>query len=256
MRKSFLLLCLVLMLTFSSTLTAWACWMAPEPFEIVSEDGSRVFVFIPIPDAYGFDITHAALYEIAGDERRLIYTVQDLSSFAYESNFHFSADMMHFARVFPPHGMNAFEVFSYGERTRVVMRSDFIDDYATYEVLTSVGPMYAVTWRAVTWRIEESPQGAAIKINTDEDSAILFDLATATFAWEDVLPAQYKPLPGVYAYFISGTQNSPVAIDVTPPDVSSNPISHAQNPPILIFAIASGVLALIAGGVFLLKRQK
>ena len=70
-----------------------------------------------------------------------------MASFAYESNFYFSDDMMHFARIFPPYGMSAFEVFSGGIRTRVVTRDDFIDDYASIESDSSIGPSYTVTWK-------------------------------------------------------------------------------------------------------------
>ena len=120
--------------------------------------------------------------------------VEDLSSFAYESNFHFSTDMMHFARIFPPFGMYAFEVFSYGVRTRVVLRSDFIEDYASIESISSIGPFYTVTWRIE----EDTVQNATITINTDEDSAIFFDLATARFHSEDVLPINYEAPSMVY----------------------------------------------------------
>jgi len=49
--------------------------------------------------------------------------------------------------------MPVFEVFSYGVRTRVVMRSDFIEDYASYDVLLSTGPMYTVNWQAENGRL-------------------------------------------------------------------------------------------------------
>ena len=97
--------------------------------------------------------------------------------------------MMHFARVFPPYGMPAFEVYSYGIRTRVVMRNDFIEDYGNIESLTSIGPFYTVRWR-----IEENlTQNTIITINTNEDSAVLFDLAAARFHFENILSV--PPMP-------------------------------------------------------------
>ena len=162
---------------------------------------------------------------------------------------HFLADMMHFARTFPGYGMPAFEVFSYGVRTRVVMRSDFIEDYASIEAETSVGPFYTVTWRIEDY----PPENTTIVINTDEDSAILFDLATATFDWEDVLPIHYETLPEVSPAPIYLAQNSPATAN----EISHGPVSQAQNPPILILAVAGAVVAFIAAGVYLLiKRRK
>ena len=162
-------------------LNVQACWASSEPFEIFSDDGSYVFVFIP--EEYSIGKAHAALYEIVNDERRLVYMVEGLSSFAFESNFYFSNDMMHFARRFPPSGMNAFEVFSYGVRTRVVLRSDFIRNYAGYGLLTSIGPDYTIGWRID----EHATQDTTITINTDE-GIIYFDLATATFDYGSFVP--------------------------------------------------------------------
>ncbi|MCL2004410.1 MAG: hypothetical protein FWG72_10505 [Oscillospiraceae bacterium] len=173
LRKPGLCVCFALAMAFLCVLPAAACWTTPEPFEIMSGDGTKVFTFIPAEDAASG--AQAAVYEIVANERRLVYTVEDLASFAYESNFFFSADMMHFARVFPPYGMSAFEVFSNGIRTKVVMRDDFIENYASVKAESSIGPLYAVTWR-----IGEA-QDAVIQINTDEHDALRFDLAAAEF---------------------------------------------------------------------------
>jgi len=247
MRKAFLFLCLALVFIFSNPLPVSACWMAPEPFEIVSDDGSKVFVFIP--DEYGSDIARAAVYEIINNERQLVYSVEGLSSFAYESNFHFSADMMHFARRFPPPGMSAFEVFSYGARTRVVMRSDFIEDYAVEKGFTSIGPEYTVSWRIE----EHSYQDAIITINTDEASAILFDLATARFSWEYIhyeTPTEISPVP------IYQTPHSPASIIETNVENSNAPAIQAQNSPILIFVVVGTVIVFITASAHLLNKRR
>jgi len=165
------------MFAFSGALIASACWDAPESFEIFSEDKGRVFVFIP--DKYGmYNNTYAAVYEIIEGRRYVIYNVEDLSSFAYKSNFHFSADMMHFARTFPP--MDAFEVFSNGVRTRVVTRGDFIEDFASTVGFTSIGPSYTIRWRIE----EHSPYADTIAISTDEGNTFVFDIVAARFCFE------------------------------------------------------------------------
>jgi len=181
MRKPFLFVCLMLAFTFFNTLPVKACWMAPEPFEIISEDAGRIFVFTP--DEYGSADAYAAVYEIINNERQIVYTVEGLSSFAYEGNFHFSSDMTHFVRTFPAPGMPVFESFTNGVRTRVVMRSDFIEDYSTAEAFTSIGPSYTVNWRIE----EHSPKNGTLTISTDEGNTVIFDLATARFDSENVL---------------------------------------------------------------------
>ena len=250
MKKTFLCICLLLALTISNTLPATACWNAPQPFELFSDDASKVFVFTPAEDSMA--TANAAVYEIIGNERRLVYTVEDLSSFAYEIDFHFSTDMMHFARTFPRSGMDAFEVFSYGVRTRVVIRSDFIEDYASIRVETSVGPCYTVAWR-----IEEHlTQNATITISTDENSAVLFDLSSARFYFEDVLPVHYEAQPEVSPAPIPQVQSSPITFYETSPEALSAPIPQTQSSLTAIFAIGGAAVIFLAAGVVVWKKAK
>jgi len=172
-------------LTFLNILQVAACWAAPVPFEIFSGDGRKVFVFDPTEDGSGN--AYATVYEIINDERRLIYTVKELTSFAYEGNFYFSTDMSHFIRTFPAPGMPIFEAFTNGVKTRVVMRSDIIENYADEEEwFTSIGPSYKVNWRIE----EHSPYNDTIAINTDEGNTLFFDLTTARFNTEDEIQSE------------------------------------------------------------------
>jgi len=152
----------------------------PVEFEIFTKDKDKVFVFIPSED--GFDNAYAAVYEIINNERRIIYTVENLTSFAYEVNFYFSTDMTHFIRTFPESGMSAFEVFSNGTKTREVKRSDFIKNYSGIESETSVGPMYTITWEIE----EHSTYDESITIKTSEGNTLSFDFATAEFNSENI----------------------------------------------------------------------
>ena len=179
----FLCFCLNLILVLSNTMQIAACWEAPTPFEIFSADGSRVFVFDPTENGAGN--AFAAVYEILNNERKLFYTIDELSSFAYEGNFHFSNDMTHFVRTFPAPGIPAFEVFSNGIRTRTVLRSDFIENYSDDGAapVTSIGPTYKINWRFE----EKVLDNDIIVISTDEGNTFLFDLTTARFNTEDNL---------------------------------------------------------------------
>jgi len=227
------------MFTFSAAVPIAACWTQPEPFETISNDGNKVFVFIPVENS--FDNAYAAVYEIIDGERQLIYEVEGLSSFAYKSNFHFSTDMMHFARIFPPLGMYTFEVFYYGIRTRVVMRYDFIEDNVSVVAYSSVGPFYAVTWM-----IEEYvSDNTTIKISTDE-GIVFFDLVTAKFDSEEILPIIedispiiYEPPLEVLVVPIVQTFDAPFVAYESPAESSSG-IVYAP----LIIAIAFGIFFL------------
>jgi len=224
--------------------------MAPVAFEIISGDGNMVFVFTPAEDGLGD--AHAAVYAITNNERRPVYAAKDLSSFAYEGDFYFSDDMMHFARVFPGYGMPAFEVFSYGVRTRVVIRSDFIKDYTGIEAESSIGPFYTVTWG-----IEEySPQGTIITIHTDEDSSVIFDLATAKFIWENDSQIHNESPSEIIPPTVPQPLNSYIIIDEIPPEASSAPISQTQNPPVIFFTVTGAAAVSIAVGVLLWKRRE
>ncbi|MCL2717544.1 MAG: hypothetical protein FWE14_02025 [Lachnospiraceae bacterium] len=178
-----ILFCVFLILFFisSNLLPVTACWAAPVPFEIFSEDGSRVFVFIP--DENGMGNADAKVYEINGNERKLIYAAEGLNSFAYESNFHFSKDMTHFIRFFPAPGLPVFEAFAYGIKTREVLRSDFIEDYLSEEdYFTSIGPAYIVNWQVAGASLYDD----TIAISTDEGNTFIFELITARFTAEDL----------------------------------------------------------------------
>jgi hypothetical protein len=176
-KNSILLFCLSAALIFAWAGSALACWMEIVPFEVLSEDGTRVFVFEPGEEWLGN--ANAAVYSIDSTtqdhKRELVYTVKDLSSFAYESNFYFSSDMNHFARKFNESGAPIFEIFSKGIRTKTVKRSDIIRNHAQIKAETSIGPMYKVNWAIKHF----SPQEAIITITTDEGNTIMYDLTTS-----------------------------------------------------------------------------
>jgi len=241
---------LLMVLAFSNTLLGAACWAAPEPFEIISGDGSKVFVFTPAVNEV--DRAGAVVYEIVNNERQPIYMVEDLASFAYDNNFYFSDDMMHFARIFPEYGMSAFEVFSYGARTRVVLRSDFIDDYASIEAESSVGPFYKVTWSIE----EHSTQNATITIITNEGT-VYFDLATARFSSEKDSTIDLETTSGSTPVPVAQTRSPSVQGTDSPAGDTYTQNPQADNSPIPLFAIIGAPVTLLsAGAIIAVKRNK
>jgi len=186
MKKVITFFLLALFMAASNILVADACWSQPVPFEIYSETGERVFVFTPTEDSAGN--AHAAVYEIIDNKRHLIYAVENLTSFAYISNFYFTTDMMNFIRTFPQSGMSTFEVYSNGIKTGEVMRSDFIDKYNDIEGETSIGPIYAVTWSVD----ENALLNDKIIINTSEGKTVAFDFQDAKFISESTVDNQFN----------------------------------------------------------------
>jgi len=223
--------------------------MAPEPFETTSDDGSKVFVFTPARDGMGD--AHAAVYEIINSERQLVYTVENLSSFAYESNFHFSSDMMHFARVFPEYGMSAFEVFSYGIRTRAVMRNDFIENYASIKAETSIGPEYTVTWSIV----EHLTQNTMIAVYTNEGKTAIFNLETAEFLQENGMTVRDGSASDVSGDPISNTQTPGRTNNESSTAGSSAPVPHSRSSLIITLVVVGAAVTLGTAAVLLVKKQ-
>ena len=180
MKKVAIYFCLILILILQNALSVAASgFRVPMPFEVFSEDESRVFVFAPSVDVAARWIHYAAVYEIVDNERQLIYVVEGIGS-AFEDRLFFSDDMMHFVSVFDRviRGSEpGFEVFSNGVRTRLVTRSDFIRFYNL-----RIDPDTARTFFLFTWRIEEhSPADATITIRTGEQRTLVFDFSTAEF---------------------------------------------------------------------------
>lgn len=98
--------------------------IAPVPFEIQSNDGSRVFCFNPYPDKGS---ERAVVYDNS-DPPIVIYTVKGLIPWAYKFNFYFSEDFQNFV-FFYPVGFNiAFEFYVNGELQKIYYIEDFIKD--------------------------------------------------------------------------------------------------------------------------------
>ncbi|MCL2628184.1 MAG: hypothetical protein FWD44_05775 [Oscillospiraceae bacterium] len=213
MKKILVCALLVVALISVNAQPAQACWMAPLEFELFSKDGSRVFVFEPRSDDP--NTATAGVYDYIDGKLQLIYEVKGLASFTYASCFFFTDDMMHFINVFPQEGADAFEAFSSGIRTRVVERSEFIDNHASIEGESSIGPNYTVNWKIEGYSSAEH----AFVISTTEDKTLLFDPVTAEFVPIGYVPASLsnaKPAPVQY----TGTQ----LVDVSQPSFPLVPV--------------------------------
>jgi hypothetical protein len=117
MKKFALLVVLVCSLAFFAALSAFPAvatsLVQPTPFEKVSADGKRVFRFTPKSD-YLREMAEAAVYTNT-EPPKLVYSMENFSSFAYEHNFYFTEDMMSFAYVSRGYSENAIEFYSKGK---------------------------------------------------------------------------------------------------------------------------------------------
>ena len=95
MKKFALLIVIVCSLALLSFPASADSFMAPVPFETTYPNGDKVFRFDP-KDNDG--PAEAAVYTTT-EPRELVYSVENLSSFAYYRDFYFSPDMMSFAYI-------------------------------------------------------------------------------------------------------------------------------------------------------------
>jgi len=221
MKKSIIFL-LLMITAIAGSVTAVACWASPEPFEIISKDGNKVFIFEPVEETF-LSNANAAVYEIVNNERQLIYTINGLNSFSYENSFYFSDDMMHFIRIFPESGSDAFEVFSNGIKTSVIKRRDFIFDHSSIRAETSIGPDYTVRWNVEEGSLNDN----IISISTSEEKTLLFDIAAAEFIYE------------------TGNRL---------PEAGSNPVSETRS--LVIEIIVGSILILAVACIFIFIKFK
>jgi len=171
MKKCIFAMLLIIGTIIVATLPIAACWAAPWDFEVISEDGTRVFVF----DA---EAGTSRVY-FNTPSRQLDYAIASMTHL-YPSVVHFSCDMQFilYRKVRPTASIDeyltiAFVVYAQGIPIRTVMRSEFIenhDEIVCYSM--STGP-----WPLIGWRIIDMSNDI-VTIETDEDRTYTFDFAS------------------------------------------------------------------------------
>ena len=137
--KKILVITLFLAVLFSQA--AFACWSPPQPFEIYSEDGSRVFWFI-FYDEQG--LLESGVYDTATGE--LIYAIDDLHGATSQNEMFFSSDMRYLAYI-RPNSIPAVQFFADGQLIHSYYANDLVR--STRQIMDlSIGPQ---------WRRWDSP---------------------------------------------------------------------------------------------------
>jgi hypothetical protein len=137
-----------------------------EPFEITSADDSKFFRFNPESEN---DYAEAAVYTNT-EPPELIYSLENFSSFAYESNFYFSNDMMQFAFIPTADQQTAIKFYSNGTLNKKYKINELVRNMLKVRYSIS-----AADWMNYDARPIHS--GDILTVKTVDDMTYDFDIA-------------------------------------------------------------------------------
>ena len=166
--KKFILAIVITVALFSSVLFAAADdWMAPGPFDILSEDGSMVFRFDADSSS---SLSTAAVYQNT-DPPTLLYEVNNLRAWAYENDFFFSRDFKHFAYMPLPDFEIAIEFFSEGNITKTYYIEDLVNNNKKIQYSTS-----SAWWKSNGAQVKNNDD--KLEVTTVDNLTYIFDITT------------------------------------------------------------------------------
>ena len=130
-KRCFIIIALAILMLFVNTVHVSAVSIAaPDTFEIISEDGERIFRFTPNPN---WDLNAIATVYRNTDPPEVIYAVENLTSWAYAWNFIFSEDMQYFVVTPPSFGTNNILMFyGNGALIKAYTREDLVRNRDRY----------------------------------------------------------------------------------------------------------------------------
>ena len=166
MKKLIIPVILICILTFFTLSAAADEFMLTEPFEITSADGNRVFRFNPESEN---DYAEAAVYTNT-EPAELIYSLENFGSFAYENNFYFSEDMMHFAFIPTADQQIAIEFYSNGKLSKKYKINNLVRNMLKVEYSVSMA-----FWEKEG--VQPIHSGDILTVKTVDDMTYDFDIA-------------------------------------------------------------------------------
>ena len=216
-----------LALLFALALPVAACWMAPEPFTVYSEDGQRVFRFAPNEpsDLYEPSTATISLHDADGEE---LWRVDNFHSLAFESSFLLSDDLASFAFFFPNTAHYALEFYANGVRMATYTVDDLVGSREE-GMLLSIG----YPWENWEGRSFDSAANELTVVTRDGVSHV-FDLATGQSPWL----SSYVPIA-----------------DTIAPDAAGATVGFVWTWAVIAAGVAVLIVAM-AALVMLLRRRK
>ena len=169
--KKFIVTIFTVAAIFSGVINVTAdSWVPPVSFEIQSEHGNEVFRFEP--DATNMTNTYSksAVYKSA-DAAEPIYTVKNLRSWAYKSDFFFSENFRQFAFIPPADFDLAMEFYSNGRLIKKYNIKELVKDHS--KITRSISSAW---WRNTDTEIFQDQN--TLQITTVDNLTYTFDIAT------------------------------------------------------------------------------
>lgn len=176
MKKLFLASLMMLLFLFGQIFASADSWIPPTSFEIESKDGSKVFRFEPNSNNH----STAVLYDNSNPPKA-IYTVENLRSWAYENNFFFSDDLMHFFFIPPADFDIALEFYSKGKLKKTYYIKDLVKDHSKIS--------YSIS---SAWWLKEgvkvSQDNNTLTLTTVDNLTYNFDITDGNILGNDKVP--------------------------------------------------------------------
>ena len=183
--KTITILCMTLLLVLPVIPTYADDWIPPDPFYVISEDGSRIFIVTP-DYAYSSDHPYATGLYYNTNPPELIYPVEVPDNWAlWEQDFFFTGDLKYFAWVPVANLVGdrlnidepiALVFYAHGEVQKVYGISDLVDDLDV--LVYTVSTTQWLQANAERGRFIDFTDDSRLTLQTKEDVSLVFDIRT------------------------------------------------------------------------------
>ena len=182
-RKSVIAMLLALMWMFGSMTVYADSFPAPEPFEMVSDDGTMVFRWVPDP-GYG-RTAQAGVYR----NDKLVYSMENLPALGASAyNYLFSSDFKYLAFIPAVDQAKAVDFFENG----VLLRSYRIDELVRDMTVVDYSVSMAF-WEDWHGRVFDADNNTLTMVTRDNITYV-FDITTGKIIHETPQPLWRNPL--------------------------------------------------------------
>jgi hypothetical protein len=145
-------------------------WMAPGEFEIISEDGEKIFRFDSDSADETSNYSTAAVY-LNTEPSKLVYSVENLRSWTYKDNFFFSEDFQSFAHMPSPDFEIAIEFYVEGHLVKTYDIKDLVRNHSKISYSTS-----SAWWKNSDVKVSQDQD--RLTVTTVDGLTYVFDINT------------------------------------------------------------------------------